>query len=535
MQQCLGRYGALVWSIARRFAPAGPEAEHTTRKIFIELWTHAGRYDPRVLSEPVFITMIARRQAIERLRQAEQRPLLKPAPDSLSSSEQHTALERCAEASIAAGVLATLNPRQRRVLSLAIGQGMTPDEVAAATAVPVNAVRSLARRAIVAVRKRLQAEAGATAQVSAPAKRLHTLLTDRAIAGLDGRQRAELDHLLAGMSLDPSYETAGAAIELTLMAHGEPMSATLAAEVLDQARHYWGFASPRRHDDTLGGPGLGADELIDDGVIGPGAEAGLLADEADPEAAVERMWERSPGFDAVLESSLTNGRLDRATTAPESELDEPISRPREPDEPEEPEPDEPEPRDREEFEPSSDSELELEPSASRSEIGAPLSESRIARFATYFSAIAALIMLSIALWLFVHRDDPTSADELQAQIEAADDKLEWSFDRRDDEAVSADAGGSVLWSSELQAGVIVIHGLAVNDPSKVHYQLWINDRKRDNPVNAGVFDVTEEGELRLPFDTKLVVDEPASFVITIERPGGVVVSAQERVAMVAAA
>ena len=160
MRQCVARYGALVWSIARRFAPTEPEAEDAAQEIFIELWKHAGRYDPSRASEASFITMLARRRMIDRLRRAQRRPQLQPAPDTLISGETHADIERSAEAALAASVLATLDPRQRRVLSLAIGQGMTHAEIAEATDLPLGTVKSLVRRALVAVRKRLRARGG---------------------------------------------------------------------------------------------------------------------------------------------------------------------------------------------------------------------------------------------------------------------------------------------------------------------------------------------------------------------------------------
>jgi RNA polymerase sigma-70 factor (ECF subfamily) len=156
VRQCIYDYGPLVWSIARRFAPTTGDAEDAVQEIFLELWKHAGRYDPALGSEPTFVTMIARRRMIERLRRAEQRPQLKPAPDTFSGVED-SLVERCPEVAITAGVLATLDPRQRRVLSLAIGQGMTYAELAEATAMPIDKIKSLVRRALVAVRKRLLA------------------------------------------------------------------------------------------------------------------------------------------------------------------------------------------------------------------------------------------------------------------------------------------------------------------------------------------------------------------------------------------
>jgi hypothetical protein len=48
-----------------------------------------------------------------------------------------------------------------------------------------------------------------------------------------------------------------------------------------------------------------------------------------------------------------------------------------------------------------------------------------------------------------------------------------------------------------------------------------------------VFDVAGEDEVSVVVDAVLVIGEPSAFLITVERPGGVVVSTQDRVVMVA--
>jgi RNA polymerase sigma-70 factor (ECF subfamily) len=157
VSQCIARYGSLVWSIVRRSCASEAEAETLTRDVFAQLWQQAARYEPGVGSEPLFITMVARRYLLDRRRATEPRP---PMPDALASTEPPTPIERCPEATLAAGVLATLDPSQRKMLSLAMGQGMTHAEVGKATASSPDAVKSLVRRALVAVRKRLQARQG---------------------------------------------------------------------------------------------------------------------------------------------------------------------------------------------------------------------------------------------------------------------------------------------------------------------------------------------------------------------------------------
>lgn len=98
-----------------------------------------------------------------------------------------------------------------------------------------------------------------------------------------------------------------------------------------------------------------------------------------------------------------------------------------------------------------------------------------------------------------------------------------------------EVGGDVGWSAEKQKGFMLLRGLPVNDPSKQTYQLWIVDKTRDakHPVDGGVFDVPSGGEVVIPIKAKLLTLKPEMFVITVEQPGGVVVSEQGKVAAIA--
>lgn len=79
-----------------------------------------------------------------------------------------------------------------------------------------------------------------------------------------------------------------------------------------------------------------------------------------------------------------------------------------------------------------------------------------------------------------------------------------------------------------------IRGLPINDASKEQYQLWIIDPSRDDkPVDGGVFDITSDGESIVAIQAKLRVDKPTVFAITVEKPGGVVVSDQKRLPLLA--
>jgi hypothetical protein len=99
----------------------------------------------------------------------------------------------------------------------------------------------------------------------------------------------------------------------------------------------------------------------------------------------------------------------------------------------------------------------------------------------------------------------------------------------------AKAGGEVVWSDGKQEGYMTLSGIPANDPGQYQYQLWIVDPDRDAlPVDGGVFDIPAgRDKVVIPIDSKLAVLKPAAFVITREKPGGVVKSAQEVVVAIA--
>jgi anti-sigma-K factor RskA len=96
--------------------------------------------------------------------------------------------------------------------------------------------------------------------------------------------------------------------------------------------------------------------------------------------------------------------------------------------------------------------------------------------------------------------------------------------------------GDVVWSSARQQGYMRFRGLAANDPNVAQYQLWIFDAERDEayPVDGGVFDVPAAGgDVVVRIDPRLRVSRATAFAITVERPGGVVVSSRKRLPLLA--
>ncbi len=95
--------------------------------------------------------------------------------------------------------------------------------------------------------------------------------------------------------------------------------------------------------------------------------------------------------------------------------------------------------------------------------------------------------------------------------------------------------GDVVWSDEKQAGYMRFRGLPANDGKAETYQLWIFDKTQDKatPIDGGTFDVPADGEVVIPINAKLKAAGPEMFAITIEKPGGVVVSKREKIAALA--
>jgi hypothetical protein len=106
------------------------------------------------------------------------------------------------------------------------------------------------------------------------------------------------------------------------------------------------------------------------------------------------------------------------------------------------------------------------------------------------------------------------------------------------EPAAAGMKGDVVWDPVTQRGYLHFTGLAANDPSVHQYQIWIFDGSRDKryPVDGGVFDVpANTNEVVIPIRAALMVRNPAAFAVTVEKPGGVVVSGREHVVALGAA
>lgn len=161
-----------------------------------------------------------------------------------------------------------------------------------------------------------------------------------------------------------------------------------------------------------------------------------------------------------------------------------------------------------------------------------------------WAAAAAALVFAATLY------EPTeqrvgTATQLVSWVDEHPDAVRWDWSPG---LVNPSEGvtGYVTFSPEAQEGFMMIKGLEPNDPRIEQYQLWIWDREREpdpdnpqplaenvHPVDGGVFDVNDDGEVVVPMKLPLRVGQPYLFAVTVERPGGVVKSDKSSVPIIA--
>jgi len=161
------------------------------------------------------------------------------------------------------------------------------------------------------------------------------------------------------------------------------------------------------------------------------------------------------------------------------------------------------------------------------------------------AAAAASLLLVANLWMGQPSTGPTIAtntptpapekltpnqlrDRFMASVPPTEMvKAEWGKGNMADLAVA----GDVVWSDAKQEGYMRFTNLPKNDTGVYTYQLWIFDETQSDktPIDGGTFDVNADGEVIIPIDAKLKARGAKAFAITMEKPGGVVVSDRKKI------
>lgn len=151
VEACMQRYAPLVWSLAKRMTRDVSTIEELVQEVFVDIWRSAERFDPTLASESTFIATITRRRIIDRQRRAARAPTVELAELSEPADEPDpglAAVDERDEAERTQRVLGRLNPEQRRLILMAVVDGLTHQEIAESTGLPLGTVKSHIRRGL---------------------------------------------------------------------------------------------------------------------------------------------------------------------------------------------------------------------------------------------------------------------------------------------------------------------------------------------------------------------------------------------------
>ena len=159
IDECIERYGGLVWSLARRLSPSVVDAEDAVQEIFVDLWKNAARFREEIAGETTFVAMLARRRLIDRQRKSRRELESQPIDEvalQQAAPPQAPPTELAEEGSRAAACLERLRSDERKVLELAIYHGLPQTRIAEQIGLPLGTVKTHARRGLLQLRNCMQ-------------------------------------------------------------------------------------------------------------------------------------------------------------------------------------------------------------------------------------------------------------------------------------------------------------------------------------------------------------------------------------------
>ena len=148
---------AKIFGLAILIVRDAQDAEEVVCDTFVQVWHEARRYDPARGSALAWLLSICRSRAIDRRRRNQVGALAAAADDAqdLHQAGADDLLEALEPGSAIHDALSQLSPTRLQLISLAFFQGLTYEEIARETSLPVGTVKSHIRRALAAMRSTL--------------------------------------------------------------------------------------------------------------------------------------------------------------------------------------------------------------------------------------------------------------------------------------------------------------------------------------------------------------------------------------------
>ena len=146
LEDAYADYGPSVLAYLRRYVGAD-EAEDVLQRTFLDVWRHAGRYDPQERFTGWLFT-IAHRRAVDALRAQRHAVVDMETVRELVGEDGRESLERFADAADVRHALAALPDHERETLHLAYFEELTQAEIAHRLGVPLGTVKARSSRGL---------------------------------------------------------------------------------------------------------------------------------------------------------------------------------------------------------------------------------------------------------------------------------------------------------------------------------------------------------------------------------------------------
>lgn len=149
-----------VYGYALRITRNVQLAEEVTEDAYWQVWRQALRFDPARGNAMAWLLTIVRSRALDALRRADPaEPCAEPegllAVDAVPGGDPHDLLAATRRDRALHAALAALEPLPRQLVALAFFRGLTHEEIAAQTTLPLGTVKSHIRRALAALKDAL--------------------------------------------------------------------------------------------------------------------------------------------------------------------------------------------------------------------------------------------------------------------------------------------------------------------------------------------------------------------------------------------
>lgn len=148
-----------VYGLVLRIAANRQLAEEVTEDVFWQVWRQAPRFDPARGTPLAWIMTIARSRALDALRRREPAEALDADPGIMEVSPDANPLDLLSAVQRNSQIhqaLAEIEALPRQLVALAFFKGLSHEEIASHTGLPLGTVKSHIRRAMLRLRELLQ-------------------------------------------------------------------------------------------------------------------------------------------------------------------------------------------------------------------------------------------------------------------------------------------------------------------------------------------------------------------------------------------